>query len=647
MNTSDTPEDRAATLLAAMNITDKIALLHMSNCKNYTGQTDPVPHLGIPPLLMNNGRQGFGANDVNQKGQTAFPCQLAVASTWDTSLFYSFGKAMGEEFFAKGSNVALAPMLILARVPHGGRNMESIGEDGELGYQFALAQITGLQSVGGVLANADDFVLNNQETGRMGVDSVCDERTRRELYYRAYEGAIAAEVASFMCSYNKVNGVYACENNATLGDLKSPTGLNFSGWVMSDWAATHSTVASALAGLDQEMSWYIYYYTGALEKAVESGAVPLSRFNDMVTRILVQMFKFGVFDIPSSPERNPDANVTSPAHSALARTLAAAGTVLLSNPRGLLPVSSSSPPRSILVLGNAGHKNPQCCLNGGGSGDVTPPYIVTPFEGISARAASGVTTVTYLPTGIGIQPLTQYFSSSRKLHYLAYDCYGCPPHGVYSPLRVEGFALQDAPPPSLATTTLVILYNANTGSNAVVPQDFPVPTGYALWGAPAGWALPLNYSGSAPTVVLELWTGHATTAPGAPMDYFSLASNASRAEALSAGYTKVADLARLMLQQNNSNNPNPMVQAAMEADLVVVCAGLQSDEGNDRDPSLSLASEDEAMISAVTSAQPNTVVVLNAPGAVVMPWADAAGAVLCNWYPGQEEGNALADIMWG
>ena len=595
-------------------------------------------------MLMNNGRQGFGANDIKQAGQTAFPCQLAVTASWDRALYGAFGEAMGQEFFAKGANVALAPMLILARVPHGGRNLESIGEDGEVGYEFAKAQITGLQSVGGVIANADDFVLNNQETGRMGVDSVCDERTMRELYYRAYEGAVAAGVGSFMCSYNKVNGVYACENNATLGALKSPTGLNFSGWVMSDWAATHSTVASALAGLDQEMSWYIYYYTSALEKAVASGAVPLSRFNDMVTRILTQMFKFGLFDIPPSPLRNPNANVTSPARSALARTLAAAGTVLLSNPRGLLPVPAAAPPRVILVLGDAGHKTPQCCLNGGGSGDVTPPYIVTPLQGITARAGA-TSTVSYLPSALGVQPLTQYYSAGRGLHYLAYDCYGCPAHTDYAPLRAEGFALQDACPPTLPCTTLVILYNSGTGSNAVVPSGFPPPPGYALWGNPAGWALPLNYSGAAPTAVLELWSGRARA--GGPLDYFTLATNASRAEALAANYTKVGDLARVMLQQGNPANPNPMVQAALAADLVVVVAALTSDEGSDRDPSLALAPVDDAMISAVTAAQPNTVVVLNAPGAVVMPWADAAGAIICNWFAGQEEGNALADILWG
>jgi beta-glucosidase len=145
--------------------------------------------------------------------------------------------------------------------------------------------------------------------------------------------------------------------------------------------------------------------------------------------------------------------------------------------------------------------------------------------------------------------------------------------------------------------------------------------------------------------VLELWAGHAKA--GSPLDYFTLASDASRAEAQAANYTRVAALARVMLQQDNPGNPNPMVQAALAADLVVVVAALTSDEGTDRDPSLALAPVDDAMIAAVTAAQPNTVVVLNAPGALVMPWADAAGAILCNWYAGQEEGNALADVLWG
>ena len=157
------------------------------------------------------------------------------------------GVEVGEEFRGKGANVVLAPMLILARVPQGGRNFESIGEDPELAYAMAHAHVTGVQSIVGMLGNADDWCLNQQETARTSVTAVADERTRWELYYRGYAGAIAANVSSIMCSYNRVGsagggtGTYSCENNSTLGDLKRGSGLNYSGFVLSDWGGTHST----------------------------------------------------------------------------------------------------------------------------------------------------------------------------------------------------------------------------------------------------------------------------------------------------------------------------------------------------------------------------------------------------------------------
>lgn len=181
-----------------MNLTDKISLLHGYDSPEYTGLMAGVPHLGIPALTLNDGRQGFRPNDGN-RGQTAFPCQLAVVATFDTEMMHAFGQALAEEFADKGANVVLAPMLILARVPQGGRNFESIGEDPELAYTMAFAHVTGVQSVPGVLCNADDFVLNNQETDRGDISAVCDERTLFEFYYRGYQGAIDAGVDSIMC----------------------------------------------------------------------------------------------------------------------------------------------------------------------------------------------------------------------------------------------------------------------------------------------------------------------------------------------------------------------------------------------------------------------------------------------------------------
>ena len=196
---ADPNRDRAIALLAQMNLTEKIALLHGYSSPEYTGLTLGNARLGIPPLNMNDGRQGFRPNDGNTK-QTAWPCELAEVASFDKVLMRQFGEAMGEEFAGKGGNVMLAPMLILARVPQGGRNFESCGEDPELAYHFAFQMISGVQSVPGVIANADDFVLNNQETDRGDISAVADQRTLFELYYRGYKGAIDANVGSFMCS---------------------------------------------------------------------------------------------------------------------------------------------------------------------------------------------------------------------------------------------------------------------------------------------------------------------------------------------------------------------------------------------------------------------------------------------------------------
>jgi beta-glucosidase len=205
MRTSDSPEARAAALIARMTLAQKTTLMHGGSNGAYTGSTDGIPSLGVPGLTLNDGRQGFRPNS-GSKTNTAFPSAINVVATFDPALMRSFGVAMGEEFACKGSNVMLAPMLILARVPLDGRIFESTGADPELAYRFAFEMITGAQSVPGVIANADDFVLNNQESSRGSVSAVCDERTRFELYYRGYKGAVDANVGSFMCSYNRIDG---------------------------------------------------------------------------------------------------------------------------------------------------------------------------------------------------------------------------------------------------------------------------------------------------------------------------------------------------------------------------------------------------------------------------------------------------------
>ena len=633
------PSTRASALLAIMNLTDKIAMLHGYASPGYTGLMEGNARLNIPALKLNDGRQGFRPNDGNS-GQTAFPCELAAVATWDTSLMYAFGNALGQEFADKGANVVLAPMLILARVPQGGRNFESIGEDPELAYAMAFAHISGVQSVPGIIANADDFVLNNQETDRGDISSIADERTLFELYYRGYKGAIDAGVGSVMCSYNRVNGTHACENNVTLGlHLKGETYLNFTGWVLSDWGGVHSTNASAFGGLDMEMPGSEYFGL-ALEAAVTSGAVPMTLIDDKVLRILTPMFAQGVFDVPASG--SPDTNATSESHSTLARTLAAAGTVVLTNNNDILPLQSTL--TNIIVVGVAAQDTPYCC--GAGSGGLSPPYVITPLQGIIERAGPNVN-VTYIPTLPGVNNISTWYSQSRGDHFLDFNCDEC--YDLYTFEGSEGFVSSDpCVIDAFDCVELQLWWNGVAQSNLVIAKDstWQPPVGYLLVRTLA-YVLPLSYVGNESTSVLELWSG-LDTPTGAPLnshvDFWTLASNASRVKALAANYTKILDIGRVF----TSFVPSPIPIPVVVNGVVIIVVSTPSSEGVDR-TNLNLSTSDDALITSFTNSNPtNTIVVMNNPGAVVMgPWVKTAAAILAQWFPGQEMGHALADILWG
>ena len=388
-NTQLSASARAQLLLSAMNQTEKDSLL-FGVPGNYTGNTLPNLRLGVPPLNMNDGPQGFRANVDGTS--TQFPCGLAIAATFSPQVAFLWGATMGQEFVGKGANVQLGPGLNLERVPNDGRNFEYLsGEDPALGYALAFATVQGIQSAG-VMANAKHYINNNQETNRTLVSANLDERTRMELYAQPFWGAVDGGVLSVMCSYNRINDTYACENDLTLStELKGYMG--FPGFVMSDWGATHSTVASAQAGLDQQMPDDSYYGQPLLA-AVQAGQVSQADFDDHARRVLYAMFAIGLFDapVPRSPADNPDANVTSPAHDLVARAIAANSTVLLRNAGGLLPLSPASL-RTVLVVGRAADARP--VTGGGGSGSVVPPYQVTPLQGLQRALQGTGALVTY------------------------------------------------------------------------------------------------------------------------------------------------------------------------------------------------------------------------------------------------------------
>jgi beta-glucosidase len=380
MNRADPPSARAKALLGHMTLDEKLALFHGS-CTGYVGNVCENTRLGIPAIKMNDGPQGFRDN-AHLGTTTAWPCSLAIAASFDPKASEEWGAGMGEEFFAKGSNVQLGPGMCLARIPKNGRNFEYIsGEDPYLGYVMVGPAVKGIQSQG-VIANAKHWVNNNQESDRGSVSEVVDERTQFQLYYPPFAGAIEAGVGSVMCSYNRIRKIWSCENPETLQrDLKER--LGFEGWVMSDWGATHSVAINA--GLDQEMPGS-GFMGDRLKAAVEAGNVTVAKVDDSATRILTPMFSVGLFD---TPNKNTTANnVTSAAHNALARRLAARSLVLLKNDKELLPLSK----QVRLALIGAEAKKPT--VHGGGSGQVVPYYTSAPYDAI-VEAVGDVRRVSY------------------------------------------------------------------------------------------------------------------------------------------------------------------------------------------------------------------------------------------------------------
>jgi beta-glucosidase len=382
MNRSLSAEQRANLLIRAMTLDDKIALLHGVTpypVKGYAGYVPPNPRLGIPALTMADGRAGVG-NDA--KDVTLLPAPITAAASWDPALLNAYGRVLGEEEWGKGSNVALSPTMDVARVPEWGRTFESYGEDPYLNGQMAAAEIRGIQSQGPI-ADANMYLTMSQETNRGHINSVVDERTLQEIYLQPFQAAIQeGHVGTVMCAYVQTNGVYSCENPHLLnGFLRKE--LGFKGWVLSDWGATHSTVASAQAGLDQEMPGD-RYYGKALKTAVENGQVSMQNLDEHVRRILVTMFHQGLFDYP--PKGSWQSDVRTPQHAAFSRKVAEQGTVLLKNANHILPLPGSAS-ISLAVIGTAGGSKPRA--EGGGSSGVIAPYVVSPLDALRKRAGEG------------------------------------------------------------------------------------------------------------------------------------------------------------------------------------------------------------------------------------------------------------------
>ncbi|HUA68248.1 MAG TPA: glycoside hydrolase family 3 C-terminal domain-containing protein [Candidatus Saccharimonadales bacterium] len=373
-------DSRARELVSQMTLQEKIEELHGIQNKLHQRYVPPIPRLHIPALRIANGPAGVGpADEHNQLPATALPAPILLAATWDPSLAHRYGIIIGRE--ARDLNYGLleGPDVNIARVPQNGRTFEAFGEDPYLVSQMAVAEIEGIQSQD-VIAEVKHYVANNQESDRFAINEIVGERALREIYLPAFEASVKeARVAALMGAYPKVNGIFCCENDELLNQILKKEWA-FKGFITSDFGAVHSTVPSALAGLDLEMP-NGKYFGSALEAAVKSGEVPMSVIDDKLIRRFRTMMEFGLFDHPSETKPIPARQ-----DGEVARQIAEDGMVLLKNTGGELPLNAANL-RRIAVIGPYAEK---AMTGGGGSSHVIPLYCVSPVEGIRQRVGSNV-----------------------------------------------------------------------------------------------------------------------------------------------------------------------------------------------------------------------------------------------------------------
>ncbi|MFD9545370.1 glycoside hydrolase family 3 C-terminal domain-containing protein [Streptomyces sp. NPDC060022] len=623
-------------LLEKLDLGQKVRLLTGST----TWRTHGEPAVGLRPLTFSDGPAGVRGEAWDERETSlVLPSPTALAAAWDERLVTELGALLAAEARGKGVDVLLAPTLNLHRSPLGGRHFECFSEDPLLTGRTGVALIRGIQS-GGVAATAKHFVGNDSETDRLTVDVRIDEQTLREVYLAPFEAAVEAGVWAVMSAYNQVNGCTMAASPLLEQPLKSEWG--FDGPVVSDWGAVRTLLDTAGSAQDLAMPGPRGPWAAGLLAAVEQGLVEKELLDDKVRRLLRLAGRVGGLGRPELVWRPAVSPVTQ---RALLRRATAAGAVLLRNEGGLLPLDPAGL-RSIAVIG-APARNVR--IQGGGSAEVFPASVVSPLEGIQ-RAVGGGTQVTYAPGQAPSalpRPLDRSWARDPRsgepgLLVRLLDAAGTELHAEH---RLSGRIVEPSVRVEGARTVEI---------RALVRPD----TGGKWAWAVGGWG-PMSLSVD----------GREVLAGTFPLDSddptrVHVAPPYRSAEAVLKADTEVEVVARRGLAPgtgvatvlaaappagDDAAALAAAVAAARTSDVAVVVVGTtveSESEGHDRE-GLSLPDGQDELVRAVVRANPRTVVIVNSGGPVALPWHTLVPSLLLAWFPGQEAGHGLADVLFG
>ncbi|MEU3742366.1 glycoside hydrolase family 3 C-terminal domain-containing protein [Streptomyces sp. NPDC032198] len=601
-------------------------------------RTRAEPAVGLREMVFSDGPAGVRGEEWDERlPSLLLPSASALGSLWDAQLAAELGELLALEALRKGVHVVLAPTLNLHRTPLGGRHFECLAEDPELAARTGAALIRGIQAHG-VAATAKHYVANDSETERLTLDVRVDERTLREVYLAPFEAAVRAGVWLVMSAYNGVNGTTMTAHELLAEPLKGEWG--FDGAVVSDWGAVRLTAESAEAAQDLAMPGPDGPWGAALVAAVRSGGVPERAIDDKVVRLLTLADRVGALGVGRGlpPRAWPGGTARR-----LLRRAVAAGTVLLRN-EDVLPLDVSAL-RSVAVIGRHA-STPR--LQGEGSAGVFPADVVTPLDGIRNRLR-GQAEVLHAPgPDLGGQP--RPLDPAQCENPLTGE-----PGVLLRVLTADGRELSSEHRHSGRQLEPPLAPEAHTVEISAVVRT----AGEGKWtfGVGGYGRMSLAVDGQ-PLVEGEF--ARDTEDPAVihldpPRQHASVWLPAGHPAHVVARRELAPDTGRAVVVTAAAPEPDPeqalseAVGAARNADVAVVVVGTtegSESEGHDR-TLLTLPGRQDELVAAVAAANPRTVVVVNSGGPVELPWRDQAGAVLLSWFPGQEAGAGLADVLFG
>ncbi|WP_328846249.1 glycoside hydrolase family 3 protein [Streptomyces sp. NBC_00258] len=639
--TRSTPADQAReavveTALAKLDLDAKTRLLAGQDMWSLPA----LPEIGLKSLVMSDGPIGVrGVRWTADDPSIALPSPTALAATWDPALARRAGTLLAQEARRKGVHVLLAPTVNLHRSPLGGRHFEAYSEDPYLTGRIGTGYVTGVQE-GGVGTTVKHFVANDAETDRFTVNNVVSERALRELYLAPFEAIVEnAHPWGIMTAYNSVNGTTMTEHRYLVNEiLRGEWG--FDGFNVSDWMAARSTVADIEGGLDVAMPGPTTVYGEKLAAAVRAGEVAEAKVDEAVRNVLRLAARVGILDgaEPVVTELPEDVDGES-----LAREIARRAFVLVRN-EGALPIPEG---RSIALIGAAAR---DARVLGGGSAVVFPARVVSPLDGLTAALPEGA--LTY---AVGADPNEEPAAADKgfELRAVCRDAAGTVVGTGSAPsghLQWMGDDLPDG-------VTHDTLHSVEL-TGTFTPRE----SGRHTFGIKGLGAFTLTVDGT--TYFDEDQRAEKddpfVTFFGAPVEHATVDLTAGDTYEVSLRHVvsvpehvPMKVVAFTLTHREPRRDPDELIAEAVEAaraadTAVVVVATTErvESEGFDR-KDLRLPGRQDELVRAVAAANPDTVVVVNSGSPVELPWRDDVSAVLLSWFPGQEGGAALADVLTG